>query len=134
MIRLISTVCAMALLSGCGAGSIQELQDHPVAKYEFDAPMSYAAAYSLIAYPTIRCFQSAGPAASWYVDSDLLTDKRQGQVNISLTNLGKRYYGSVLVVPKDELTSHVTVWTNLASIQHLGPDAERWSKGQASCK
>lgn len=133
MIKLICAIGVMALVSGCGAGSIKELQNTPAAKYEFDAPMSYQATYARIAYATIGCYQSAGPLASWYTNADLLLDQNHGDVTIALTNLGKRYYGVIQVVPKQELTSHVTVWTARPSLQHLGPDAERWAKGDSRC-
>jgi len=134
MIRLICALCVMALLTGCGAGSIKELQDSPAAKYEFDAPMSYGATYGRVAYAARNCFQSAGPAASWYVEADLFANENRGEVTISLTNFGKRYYGMILIVPKEELTAHVTIWTVDPGWQHLGPDAERWANGDSSCK
>jgi hypothetical protein len=134
MIKRIGLLCLTALLSGCGAASLQELQNTPAAKYEFDAPMSYGATYSRINYAVLSCYLSAGWAASWYTDGDVYSDPRQGEVTISQTNFGKRYFGDIKVVPKDELTSHVIVWTARPSLQHLGPDAERWAKGDSNCK
>jgi hypothetical protein len=134
MIKAICALCVMALLSGCGAGSLQELQSTPAAKYEFDAPMSYGAIYSRINYAVLSCYLSDTWATSWYTNGDLRLDKNQGEVTLSQTNFGNRYFGDILVVPKEELTSHVTVWTSRADLQHLGPDAERWAKGNSNCK
>ncbi|HWT96425.1 MAG TPA: hypothetical protein VN229_02380 [Terriglobales bacterium] len=134
MIKVICALCVMALLSGCGAGSLQELQSTPTAKYEFDAPMSYGATYSRINYAVLSCYLSDTWATSWYTNGDLRLDKNRGEVTLSQTNFGNRYFGDILVVPKEELTAHVTVWTARADLQHLGPDAERWAKGDSNCK
>ena len=134
MLKRICLFCVMALLSGCGAGSLKELQSAPVAKYEFDAPMSFGAIYSRINYAVLSCYLSDGWAASWYTNGDFGSNPSQGEVTLSQTNFGKRYFGDILVVPKEELTSHVIVWTARPDLQHLGPDAERWAKGDSNCK
>lgn len=130
MIRLIGAGCMLALLSGCGAASIEELQNHPAATYEFDAPMSYQATYGLIAAPAIGCFQSASWAASWYTDAELTADPSRGTFALSQTNFGKRYFAVIKIVPKDATTAHVTVWTENPELQHLGPDAQKWAQGK----
>jgi len=124
----------MGLLYGCGAGSLKDLQSTPTAKYEFDVPVSYQAAYARIAYAARDCFQSAGPAASWYVEGGLRADLNRGDVTISLTNFGKRYYGAILVTPKDQSTAHATVWTARSTLQPLGQEAERWANGNDLCQ
>jgi hypothetical protein len=134
MLKRIGLLCLMALLSGCGAGSLQELQTTPTAKYEFDAPMSYGAIYSRINYAVLSCYLSDSWVASWYTNGDLHLDPSRGEVTISQTNFGNRYFGAILVVPKEELTSHVIVWTARDDLKHLGPDAQRWANGDSKCK
>lgn len=133
MKKRIWTICVMGLLTGCGAASLQELQSNPIAKDEFDVPIDYGSAYARIAYAARDCYQSAGPAASWLVDADLQPNLHRGDVTITLTNFGKRYYGAIQVVPKDPSSAHVTVLTALDSLQHLGPETERWASGDLHC-
>ena len=136
MIRLISTGCAMLLLAGCGASSLQALQSHPQATYEFDAPMSYEATYALIASPAINCFESDSWAASWYTEIERRADPPHGDFILSQKNWGQHYYALIHVVPRGDTGSHVTVSTDRGDLQHLGPAAERWAngKGRTDCE
>jgi len=133
MKKQIWMIAVMGLLAGCGAASLQELQSKPLATHQFDVPISYGSAYSRIAFAARECYLSNGPAASWLVEADLQPNLVRGDVTITMTNFGRRYYAAIQIVPKDETTAHVTVLTALESLQPLGADAERWANGDVTC-
>jgi len=133
MIRLIGTGCMILLLTGCGSTTLAGLKSKPEAKYEFDAPMSAEATYALIASPALNCFESDSWAASWYTEAERNADQHSGRFILSKTSWITRYYALIEVVPKAASTTgaHVTVWTDRADLQHLGPAAEHWANGKA---